>query len=113
MLERPDAPDLLATARQSLLNTLLPVLPAHLHYEARMAANALAIAGRAIAADTAAADAALAALLPGDAQPLATLSRRIRAGEFAPGTARHADARSLLVAMTRARCAVSNPKALG
>jgi hypothetical protein len=113
MLERPDARDLVATARESLLAALLPALPPHLHYEARMAANALAIAGRAIAADTADAEAALRAFLPGEADPLAALARRIRAGEFAPGTPRHAQAQALLAAMARARCAVSNPRAAG
>jgi hypothetical protein len=112
MLERPGASDLLATARDSLLNTLLPALPPHLHYEARMAANALAIAGRAIGADIVAAETALDAFLPNEPAPLAALARRIRAGEFAPGTPRHAEARALLGAMTRARCAVSNPRAL-
>lgn len=113
MLERPDAQDLLATARDSLLNTLLPALPAHLHYEARMAASALAIAGRAMTAETAPADALLRAFLPEEADPLLTLARRIRAGEFAPRSPRHAEARALLEAMTRTRCAVSNPRALG
>jgi hypothetical protein len=112
MLERPDARDLLATAREALLNTLLPALPAHLHYEARMAANALAIAGRAIEAQTSATELALRDFLPSEAEPLAALARCIRAGDFAPGTPRHAEARALLAAMTRARCAVSNPRAL-
>lgn len=113
MLERPDAQDLLATARETLLAALLPALPPHLHYEARMAANALAIAGRAIAADTGEAQAALRAFLPGEAEPAAALARAIRVGAFAPGTPRHAEARALLDAITRARCAVSNPRALG
>jgi hypothetical protein len=42
----PDAPDLLITAREVLLQRLLPSLPAGLHYEARMIANAMAIAAR-------------------------------------------------------------------
>ncbi len=113
MLERPDAADLIATARQSLLEKLLPALPSELHYEARMAANALAIAGRALAAETAPLAARLAAFLPGEEAPLAALARRIRAGEFAPGTPRHAEARARLEEMARARCAVSAPKALG
>jgi hypothetical protein len=112
MLERPDAQDLLATARDSLLHKLLPALPAPLHYEARMAANAIAIAARALATPGAEAEAALRGFLPDEADPLACLARRIRAGEFAPGSPRHAEARALLEALTRARCAVSNPKAL-
>lgn len=108
MLEAPDAADLLATAREALLQKLLPALPAHLHYEARMAANAIAIASRAIAADPAPVEARLKALA-GDA---ASFAAGIRAGEFAPGTPRHAEAAALLADMARLRCAVSAPRAL-
>ncbi len=45
-MSRPSAPDLLMTARQLLLDKLLPVLPRELHYEARMIANAMIIAAR-------------------------------------------------------------------
>jgi hypothetical protein len=109
MLEAPDAADLLATARESLLKKLLPALPAHLHYEARMAANAMAIAARAIAADPAPVEARLAALA-GNAGGLAA---RIRSGEFAPGTTGHVEVAALLLDMTRLRCSVSAPRALG
>lgn len=108
MLEAPDAADLLATAREALLQKLLPALPAHLHYEARMAANAMAIAAREIAADPAPIGARLAALA-GDA---AGLAARIRAGEFAPGTRRHIEVATLLRDMARLRCSVSAPRAL-
>jgi hypothetical protein len=112
MLEPPDAADLLATARAAVLEKLLPALPAALHYEARMVANALAIAARAGAADTRAAEGALAALLPGAAAPLASLAAGIRAGHYAPGTPGQTAARETLEALTRARCAVSAPRAL-
>jgi hypothetical protein len=108
MLEAPDAADLLATVRESLLQKLLPALPPQLHYEARMAANAIAIASRAIAADPAPVEARLTALA-GDA---AGFAARIRAGEFAPGTPRHAEAAALLRDMARLRCSVSAPRAL-
>ncbi|WP_424811948.1 DUF6285 domain-containing protein [Roseococcus sp. YIM B11640] len=108
MLEAPDAADLLATARASLLEKLLPALPPHLHYEARMAANALAIAGRAIGADAAAVEARLGRL----AGDQAGFARRIRAGEFAPGTPQHAEAASVLAELVRLRCSVSAPRAL-
>ena len=54
MPDRPDASDLLDTARDALLRKLLPALPEKLHYDARMIANAIAIAIREIelAADT-------------------------------------------------------------
>jgi len=35
-MNQPDAQDLLLTARDAVLRQLLPALPAHLHYEARM-----------------------------------------------------------------------------
>ena len=109
MLEQPDAADLLATARAALLDNLLPALPAHLHYEARMVANAMAIAGRAAGVDTAALEARIASIADGPA----AFAARIRAGGYAPGTPAHAGARALLGEMVRLRCAVSAPKALG
>jgi hypothetical protein len=108
MLEAPDAADLLTTARDALLQKLLPALPASLHYEARMAASAIAIASRAIATDPAPVEARLKAL----AGDVASFAARIRKGEFAPGTPRHAEAAALLGEMVRLRCAVSNPLAL-
>jgi hypothetical protein len=108
MLEAPDAADLLNTARDSLLQKLLPALPPEQHYEARMAANAIAIASRAIAADSATLATRLA-VLAGDA---AGFAARIRSGEFAPGTPRYAEAATLLGEMVRLRCSVSNPRAL-
>jgi hypothetical protein len=95
LLEAPDAADLLATARAALLEKLLPALPPALHYEARMAANALAIAGRAIG------------VAPAMEVALAPLAAEIRAG-----TARRGEVRALLERLARLRCAVSNPRAL-
>jgi len=95
LLEAPDAADLLATARQSLLEVLLPALPSALHYEARMAANAMAIAGRAIGA------------APALEPDLAALAADIRAGR-----APRAETRALLQRLAALRCAVSNPRAL-
>lgn len=46
MIGQPDGPELLATARDVLLNELLALLPADKRYEARMIANAMAIATR-------------------------------------------------------------------
>src|SRR5262249_14487483 len=48
--DEPAGTILLAEARRTLLEDLLPALPADRHYEARMAANAIAIAGRELAA---------------------------------------------------------------
>lgn len=109
MLEQPDAADLLATARATLLEKLLPALPAHLHYEARMVANAMAIAARAGAVDPA----PLAARIGNFAEDTAHFAARIRAGTYLPGTPAYAGAAALLRDMVRLRCAVTNPRALG
>ena len=107
--EEPQAADLLATAREVLLNALLPALPPDKAFAARMVANAMAIAARAAAQDGAWEAAALARM-PGDPRAFAAA---IRAGRFDPGAARHAEAAALLDEITRARCAVSAPRALG
>jgi hypothetical protein len=117
MLEQPDGADLLATARDVVLNTLLPALPEQHRFAARMVANALAIARREQAADAAPALAALRGALAAPDAPAAVLLPRlaaeIRAGAHDPGTATHAAVVAALVALTRLRCAVSAPKALG
>jgi hypothetical protein len=116
MLERPDAGGLLAAAREVLLRELLPHLPEAKRFEARMAANAMAIARRDIAADAAPALARLRALFDApDGEPEALLRRlgaEIRAGARDPGTPGHAAAAGALVELTRLRCGVSNPRAL-
>lgn len=123
MKVEPGAADLLAIARETILGEIAPALPESQRYAALMAANALAIAARDLAApaDGAAELARLAALLPGwepggeTPQALregnARLAARIRAGDFDAGPARgrllaHLDA------TVRARLAVSNPRAL-
>ncbi|MBR0649773.1 hypothetical protein GXW78_08870 [Roseomonas terrae] len=99
--EDPQAADLLATARDVLLNDLLPALPSDKAFAARMIANAMAIAARAAEAT------------PGPDADLRALAADIRAGRCDPGSARHAETAALLDAITRARCAVSAPRALG
>jgi|LNAP01.1.fsa_nt_gb hypothetical protein len=116
---RPDASELLAIARQTLLDELLPQLPGSLRYQALMVANAMSIAGREYrdgeAAD--AAEAQLLATLPdagtaslGDARQI--LCRAIRQGRFdAPGSDQD-QLFAALSAITRARLSISNPKGL-
>jgi len=99
--EEPLPADLLATARDVLLNELLPALPPGKALAARMVANAMAIAARAAAQGDGA--------VPGDARALAAA---IRAGAHDPGMPGHAQAAALLDDVTRARCAVSAPRAL-
>lgn len=109
--EEPLAPDLLAIAREVLLNDLLPALPAEKAFAARMVANAMAIAAReATQDDWEPAMLARMAALAGDPRAFAAA---IREGRFDPGTPRHREAAALLDDLTRARCAVSAPKALG
>lgn len=110
--EPPAAADLLATAREVLLDALLPTLPPDKAFAARMVANAMAIAAREVAQDGAWEGAALArmAVLAGDPRGFAAA---IRAGRFDPDAAGHAEAAALLDDITRARCAVSAPRALG
>jgi len=116
---RPDATELLAIARQTLLDELLPQLPSNLRYQALMVANAMAIARRECS-DGEAADAAetlLLAALPdvGGAsldEARQALCQAIRQGRFdAPGS----DPAQLPPAPPgnpRARLSISNPKGL-
>jgi hypothetical protein len=62
MNDQPDATELLAIARATLLDKLLPRLPEELRYDALMIANAMAIASREYAAGDAPAQAELARL---------------------------------------------------
>jgi len=126
MSDIPDAPELLAIARSTLLDKLLPRVPEELRYDALMIANAMAIAAREnTAGDTAilAEVVRLAALLKEQCEPRAgaelrsarsDLNRRlaahIRAGRFDDR-----DRAALLdhLAQTAAgELAVSNPRAL-
>lgn len=123
MKVEPAAADLLDIARATILSEVVPALPEAQRYAALMVANALAIAARELAAPTpdAAERARLAALLadgvPGGDGPqalreaTARLAARIREGLYDEG-----DARLRLLAhlreTTRARLAVSNPRAL-
>ncbi len=109
--EEPEAADLLATAREVLLNELLPALPPDKAFAARMVANAMAIAGRDAAQDAWEPETlARMAALAGDPRAFAAA---IRAGRFDPGTPDHGAAAALLDDLTRARCVVSAPRALG
>ncbi|WP_079435254.1 DUF6285 domain-containing protein [Zoogloea sp. LCSB751] len=118
MRNLPDAADLLKTARDGLLNGLLPHLPKEHHYTALMAANALAIALREIQSDAghAQAEATLLHELYGSAaasegvDAFATrLASDLRTGRF---DARLPEVGSLLLAEVSARLRVSNPKYL-
>jgi hypothetical protein len=126
MNDRPDAAELLAIARQTLLDTLLPRLPADQRYTALMIANAMAIASREHAAGDAAAQAELSRLrelFAEHAKPLAgaalaaalegynrRLATEIRHGRF--DDRERAALRVHLEKTTADKLAVANPRAL-
>lgn len=116
MVDQPDGPQLLALAREKLLETLLPGLSGDQRYLALMIANAMAIAGRESAAgpsanrDLGSALAGLRAPLSEEADPdrTARLVAEIRAGRFDEDREAH----NLLLAEVCDRLAISNPKHL-
>ena len=93
---------LLETARDMLLDQLLPALPAHQRHAALMVANAMAIVARGMVRRGGVEDCA-----PADRQ-LRELIRQGRADAGAEAATLHAR----LLADTRARVEVSNPKYL-
>ena len=129
MKDIPEAADLLATARESLLADLLPALPKERRYDGLMIANVIAIAARELRLGGAAAqnEAARLAFLLDEIAPssaarteahsadLAALRRAvctaIRAGHF-DDSARAALAAAELLRTLAERVAISNPKAL-
>jgi len=96
MSRQPDAVELLRTAREVLLGQLLPALPESLHYQARMIANAMAIAAREQ-------DAPARPNLPREHE----LARAIRHGAHDDGSARQE-----LLAIVRGKLKTSNPRLL-
>lgn len=121
-MNQPDAQDLLLTARDAVLRQLLPALPAHLHYEARMVASAMLIASRELAQAAACADIerhAMAGLLAlhGEApatseQARAVLARQIRQGAYDQAGEARSRLLAALRAINRAQLSISNPKVL-
>ncbi len=100
MKVEPGGEDLLRVARDTLLETLLPQLPAESHYTARMVANAMAIAARSLSRSPA----------PDvEEHDMARLAADIRAGRHDGDPALAGRLREI----TRARLAVSNPRVLG
>lgn len=123
MKVEPSSTELLEIARAAILSEIAPALPEGARYAALMAANALAIAGRGLAAPDASAGelARLADLLPGMEpgeeasaalrEATARLAKAIREGRFHEGEAR-ASLLAHLRQTVRERLAVSNPRAL-
>ncbi|OUM28395.1 DUF6285 domain-containing protein [Pseudomonas putida] len=117
-MNQPDAQDLLLTARDAVLRQLLPALPAHLHYEARMVASALLIASREAAQGATCADIerqAMAGLLQGQASPeqaRSELAQRIRQGAYDQTGEPRARLLAALRTINRAQLSITNPKVL-
>src|SRR4051812_28520363 len=126
MTDIPDATELLAIARSTLLDKLLPHLPDDLRYDTLMLANAMAIAAREHAAGDAAAQTEVARLsvLLGEPQVKAAglelktacarlkqqLTAQIRAGRF--DDENRAALLDHLALTAVDELAVSNPRAL-
>lgn len=119
-MTRPTASELLGTARGTLLRELLPALPQSLNYEARMIANAMAIAMREAEqpyeTQSGLSDAHIKELLP---QPLSEaipvkrqLCQALREGAFDENNSRQRGLLSMLYQDTQRKLAISNPKAL-
>lgn len=119
MRNRPTGEELLAIARRTLLDHLLPLMPAERSYEALMIANAMAIASRELTrcnGDDAVADRHIAqfyreaGLDPGTEVSEYALARLIRSRAV---DAQHASTLfELLLTLTRDKLALSNPKHL-
>ena len=112
MRDQPTAVDLLETARRTLMDRLLPALPADRRYTAHLIGAAMAIAAREIEAGGAAEARearALSALLAGGGT-LEDLNRAfataIREGRF---DVERAPAHRILVEATRAKLLENNP----
>jgi len=114
--EAPEGSNLLATARDALLQEILPKLSGTDAFTARMIANAMAIATREAAQDEAwvAATRATMQRLTGAADaPDRALAAAIRAGAYDPGSAHHAEVAAILRKAAQMRCAISAPRVLG
>ncbi len=119
MNNRPHGHELLEIARHTLLTELLPLLAPGKSYEARMVANAMAVAARELQAhESIEKDHArlIAAFFQGvdagagQAPTEEALAGLIRRREIEP--ARVLQLHELLVSLTRIKLAISNPKYL-
>ena len=120
MADRPHGLDLLAIARETLRRDVLPDLMEESRYAALMIANAMAIATReAEAGEGPSRDAAerlsrlLGTVTSKDLPSLnKELIRRIRAGDFRPGTPEHTALARHLWECALQQVRISNPKYL-
>lgn len=117
MNNRPDGSELLAVARRTLLDELLPLLPPAKNYEALMIARAMAIAARELeqqGADPSNDEIQQFYRLAGlDLSPGAT--EQDLAGQIRKKTISESNQgalHQLLLSLTRTRLAITNPKYL-
>jgi hypothetical protein len=113
--DEPDARGLVTIALQTFRDSILPAVPAERRFEALMIANALSIAERELAAEPEPALVVAIGGLIGESGDLEAVAPRlcsaIDAGAF-DAPERQAKLRKVLLALTRARLSVSNPKLL-
>jgi hypothetical protein len=114
--EAPEGQSLLATARDALLQEILPKLSGTDAFTVRMIANAMAIAAREAAQDAMWVEeirATMQRLTGATEAPDRALAAAIRAGAYDPGSAHHAEVAAMLRDAARMRCAISAPRVLG
>jgi hypothetical protein len=114
MHEQPGGAALLAAARDTVQNEILPLLPPESRVQGLMVLRAIAIVERELQAGADRSDTPHTRLcaIAGATDPLRRLSLDIRAGHYDPGMEGAATVHTLLTDLARARCAISNPKAL-
>jgi hypothetical protein len=117
MRDLPEAPALLALARDVLVNDLLPLLPPERQLDARLVANCLAIAEREAVAGEEPAQEILRQLekLYGDGEQgllLRRLAQDIRAGDFEESQLSERHVREILWLHTITKLRSANPRFL-
>lgn len=119
MKNRPHGNELLTVARRVLLDDLLPLLPADKTYDVLMIANAMAIAARELqlhgehdeqSSHAIAQFYEQASVAQAEKATEQGLAAQIRARAIAPG--QQGQLHELLLSLTRAKLALSNPKYL-
>lgn len=130
MNKQVDGRELLVTARDALLQNILPNLPEGLHYEVRMIANAMRIASRELALGASSerleldilrqlvgrkqtdSGMSLSTVASQIAEDKRALCLAIRAGEFDTADTKQDALIAALTEITLAKLAISNPRAI-
>jgi uncharacterized protein DUF6285 len=110
MRDLPESRDLLALARELLLDELLPLLPPERERDAHLIASAMAIASREMVGDGWQSEiAGRLGVLYGENGSLARFAGDLRNGAFETSPSRLAAARAILWRMTVAKLREGNP----